>query len=413
MAGERVRTDGEEARGPGDTGAGTGQPATAGGATGTLLTGPFLRLTVANFLFFMTFATFFLLPVRIRQLGGSDGQVGLVMGMNGVAGLAGVFLVGALIDRVGCRVFLRAGMVGMAVLALAFSRVEAVGPLMMLLRALQGLAFAAGFNASSTLAAAFAPPERRANALGLFGVSTLATHALAPTIGERIYGAYGFPALFALASLFALAGLGIAWSLPEPRSAHAGDRAAPRSRLSPPLRSALLVTGLCGLAFGAVMTFVPTFALDERLGPVATFFLSYTSAAILVRVGAGRIADDVGVGRMIPPAIALLSAAIASLCLVHSRLALGLSGVAFGLAQGVVYPTLNAYSVGLAPQGELGRVQAFFNGAFNVGVTSGSLALGAVAHAFGHRATFAAASTTALLALLAFLGGTRTRRPAP
>jgi len=375
-----------------------------------LLTPRFLRITAANFCFFMTFATFFLLPVRIRELGGSDSQVGLVMGLNGVSGLAGVFIVGALIDRFGCRVFLRVGLLGMAASAFAFSFVDRVGPEMMLLRALQGLAFAAGFNATSTLAAAFAPVERRAAALGLFGVSTLTTHALAPTIGEQVSHSRGFPFLFAMAAGFALVGAAIAWTLPDAgrRGAHADD-AHRRRPLSGVVRAVLLATGLCGVAFGSVMTFTPTFALDEHLGPVATFFLSYTSAAIAIRLWAGRVADDVGLRRMILPAMVGLSIAILGLSTVHGRLGFAAAGIAFGLAQGVVYPTLNAFIVGLAADGDLGRVQSAFNGCFNIGVTSGSLALGPVVHSLGHRVMFAIAAAMALAATGVFA---RASRPA-
>ena len=56
----------------------------------------------------------------------------------------------------------------------------------------------------------------------------------------------------------------------------------------------LAATLCCGVAFGSVMTFVPTFALDAHLGPVSIFFLSYTSMAILTRLWAGRMADDFG-----------------------------------------------------------------------------------------------------------------------
>lgn len=373
-----------------------------------LLSPRFLRITAANFCFFMTFATFFLLPVRIRELGGTDSQVGLVMGLNGVSGLAGVFLVGALIDRFGCRVFLRIGLLGMAASALAFSRVDRVGPAMMVLRALQGLAFAAGFNATSTLAAAFAPPERRAAALGLFGVSTLTTHALAPTIGEQVAQAFGFPFLFALAACFASLGAAIGWTLPDTGRRHDRGAETPGRRpLSFVLRAVLLATGLCGVAFGSVMTFTPTFALDEHLGPVATFFLSYTSAAIAIRLWAGRVADEVGLRRMILPSMTGLSIAILGLAAVHARPGFAMAGIAFGLAQGVVYPTLNAFTVGLAAEGDLGRVQSAFNGCFNIGVTSGSLALGPVVHAFGHRATFAIAAGTALLATAVFARASR------
>jgi predicted MFS family arabinose efflux permease len=155
------------------------------------------------------------------------------------------------------------------------------------------------------------------------------------------------------------------------------------------------------------MTFVPTFAVDARLGPVSVFFLSYTSMAILTRLWAGRIADDFGLRRMILPGIALLSGSIYFLSGVHSVVAFLAAGLSFGLAQGVVYPTMNAFSVDLAEAGQLGRVQAFYNGTFNLGITAGAFVLGPVVHAFGHRTMFVCASAAALLAFFLFLGGTR------
>jgi predicted MFS family arabinose efflux permease len=376
-------------------------------APARVLSGRFLRLTAANFCFFMTFASFFLLPLHVRALGGSDRTVGFVMGTSGISGLLGVLLVGALIDRAGCRVFLRSGLAGMASVSLAFAFVRELGPWLLVLRALQGLAFAAGFNAASTLAAAFAPPERRATALGLFGVSTLTTHALAPTLGEQVIRLADFHVLFAIAAGFSVVGLALAWTLPEPeRTAGAAEETfvLPRD-----LVVSLAATGCCGIAFGAVITFVPTFAADAHLGPVSIFFLSYTSMAILTRLWAGRLADDIGLRRMILPGMAWLAVSIFALARVDSTLAFLAAGISFGLAQGVVYPTLNAFSVDLAADGQLGRVQAFYNGIFNLGITSGSFALGPVVNAFGHRVMFVCAAGAALLAFLLFLGGTRAR----
>ena len=371
-----------------------------------ILSGRFLRLTLANFCFFMTFATFFLLPLHVRALGGSDRTVGFVMGSLGVLSLLGVFLVGLLIDRVGCRVFLRVGLLGMSLVSLAFAFVDQVVPWMYVLRGLQGLFFACGFNAASTLAAAFAPPERRATALGFFGVSTLTTHALAPTLGEQILQHTSFQVLFGVASGFSMLGLLLAWTLPEPARQQAtqtgGFFSMPRV-----LAVSLAATLLCGIAFGSVMTFVPTFAQDARLGPVSVFFLSYTSMAITTRLWAGRIADDFGLRRMILPGMALLSLAILGLSAVTSLWTFLAAGLAFGLAQGITYPTMNAFSVDLAEPGQLGRVQAFYNGTFNVGVTAAGFMLGPVVHAFGHRTMFECASGAALLAFVMFLFGTR------
>src|SRR5437867_1123727 len=153
-----------------------------------LLTPRFVRVTAANFFFFLNFASFFLLPLHVRALGGSERTIGLVMGTSGVAGLAAVLVIAAVLDRVGCRRFLLAGIATMGAASAAFLFVHAIGPAMYLLRIVQGVAFAAAFNAASTLAVVFAPATRRAAALGLFGVSTLTTHALAPAFGELLIG---------------------------------------------------------------------------------------------------------------------------------------------------------------------------------------------------------------------------------
>lgn len=365
----------------------------------------FVRLTAANFCFFLTFTSFFLLPLHIRALGGTDTMAGFVMGTNGVAGIVGILAVGALLDRFDRRLFLRGGLAAMAVLSLAFLFVEHVGPLMFVLRALQGVAFAAGFNAASTLAVDFAPTGRRGEALGLFGVSTLATHALAPTIGEQLVHAGGFHLLFVVAAAYSVLGLAIAWSLPAAVVPVHGPPT--RLRWTGELAALLAAVACCGVAFGTVVTFMPTFVHDAGLGPVATFFLSYTGAAIGVRIVAGRLGDRLGYRRVAQPAILGLAAAIASLAMVHSVPVLAAVGVAFGAMQGLVFPTLNAFAIQHAEPTQLGRLQTFFNGTFNLGVTGGAMALGSVVDGWGHRAAFVAAGAIAVLALLLVAGGTR------
>jgi MFS family permease len=362
------------------------------------------RLTAANFCFFLTFASFFLLPLHIRALGGSERTIGLAMGTTGLAGLASVLVIGSLLDRFGRRIFLLGGMATMSLASGAFLLIGRVGPSLFVVRAVQGLAFAAGFNAASTLAVDFAPPERRAAALGLFGVSTLATHAISPALGELLVEVGGFAALFVAAALFSAVGLVIAWSLPESEG-HADGAGAPLRR-SANLSSAIGTVACCGITFGAVLTYMPTFVQDSHLGPVATFFLAYTAAAVLTRLTAGGLGDSFGRRTVIVPALALLAASAALLAGVHSTLGLAVAALLFGTAQGFVYPTLNAFTIDQADEGQLGRAQTLYNGAFNLGVTGGSMALGPVAEALGHRAVFLCAAGFAAVALGIFGWGT-------
>ncbi|HBG32125.1 MAG TPA: hypothetical protein DDW98_16120, partial [Gammaproteobacteria bacterium] len=71
---------------------------------------PFASLMVANFCFFMGFATFFLLPkYLITELGASDRQVGTIMAAYGLCMVACLPFIGSGSDRHGRRPFLIAG----------------------------------------------------------------------------------------------------------------------------------------------------------------------------------------------------------------------------------------------------------------------------------------------------------------
>jgi MFS family permease len=376
-----------------------------------LLSGPFLRATLANFFFFLNFASYFLLPLFLHDLGASEGAIGAVMGSAGLASLLVLPLVGVTIDRVGRRPFLLAGAAAMAAASIGFQFVHSVGAAVFALRVLQGIAFAAAFTATTTFAAEFAPRARRARALGLFGLSTLLTHAIAPSLGEELVRRAGFPALFAAAMACTLVVLVIARPLPEPRRhAHADDTAARRLR---PIHWVIAATmAFAGMGFGCVMTFIPTYVTSHDLGRVAYFFAAYTSTAILTRlVGAGA-SDRFGRVRVILPSLLLLGGSIFWLARVESLAALFAAGALFGTAQGISYPTLHAFLVDTASEAQLGRTQALFNGAFNLGVTGSAFSFGLVAEHFGYRAMFSLAAVTPILAAAVFALGNRAWRGA-
>ena len=362
-----------------------------------LLSGPFLRVTLANFFFFLNFASFFLLPLHIKQLGGNEGTVGAIMGSAGLAGLIVLPLVGASIDRIGRRRFLVAGAVGMTLLSGGFLFVDRLGPAIFALRVLQGVSFSLAFTAATTLAAEFAPVARRAEALGLFGISTLSTHAIAPALGEEIVHWGGFPALFSVAMAISTVAVGLAASVPG-----GGPRPRPPADVEPwrmdRMQWALGGTmACCGLAFGAVLTFIPTFVRATGLGRVGVFFGTYTAAAVLTRVVGGGLSDAVGRRAVVLPTLLMLAGAVLLLAFVRNVAMLAAAAGLFGLAQGLSYPTLNAFAVDLSAEAHLGRTQALFNGTFNAGVTASAFAFGAVAERFGHRPMFVLAAVPPLL----------------
>lgn len=362
-----------------------------------LLNGPFLRTTFANFFFFLNFASFFLLPLHVKALGGSEATVGAVMGASGLAALLALPVVGVTIDRWGRRRFLLLGAGGMALASAGFLLVDGIGVPMFGLRVLQGVSFASAFTATTTFAADFAPRARRAQALGVFGLSTLLTHAIAPGVGEEIVRRGGFQALFAVATFFTLVALVLTLRLPSgavSRSVHMGEASWRIERMQWVVAATMT---LAGMGFGCVITFIPTYVRGESLGRVGLFFAAYTASAILTRLVGPGLSDRVGRRRVILPTLVGLATSIFLLSLVRSWPMLMAVGALFGCSQGIGYPTLHAFVVDLAPQAHLGRSQALFNGAFNLGVTSSAFLFGLVAERFGYRSMFGVASLAPLL----------------
>jgi predicted MFS family arabinose efflux permease len=368
----------------------------------SLLTRSFVSLLLAQTSFAFGFASFFLLPKYLTiELAAGPVEIGAVMGVFGVTSVVAIPLVGALVDRLGRRRFMTAGALLMAATALAFRAAHEVGPLLYGLRMLQGVAFAMTFISSSTLVTDEAPPERLGQALGLFGVSMLSMHALAPAAAEEIAGHFGWNAVFGVASVAAAACALLTRAVREP---------APPPRESEPVSSfwdvarrprslrIATVTALSGAAFGAMLTYSQPFALELGRSQVRGFFLAYAGAAVAVRLGLGSAADRLGRERVSVASLAVYAAVVLAMADLWPG---GLEplGALFGLAHGLFYPAFNALAVETAGPHERGKLMALYNGAFNVGNSGATLALGFVAERQGYPAVFLLAGFGVLLGL--------------
>jgi len=368
----------------------------------SLLTRPFLAVLLAQTSFSFAFSSYFLLPKFVTtELGAGPSAVGLVMASFGATSIFAIPLVGAAIDRLGRRPFMTAGALVMLAASLGFLAVDRAGPLLYALRMVQGIAFAMTFISASTLATDLAPEDRLGQALGIFGVSMLAMHAIAPAIAEPVAERWGWDAVFAMAAAGAAVCAGLTLLVQEPKPAPKPDGAASlvQVALRPRSLRIFLVVALTGAAFGAMMTYPQPFALEQGRSQVRGFFMAYAGAAIAIRLLLGGVADRWGRHRVSLGSLA----AYAAVVLAMSQLvpwALEPLGLLFGAAHGLFYPALNALAVEAAAPDERGKVMALFNGGFNVGNSGATLALGFVAERAGYASVFWIAGAGVVVALI-------------
>jgi MFS family permease len=387
-----------------------------------LTSGPFARAMVTNFFFFASLNGFVLLPLYIHQLGGNEDVIGVVQGLYSGAGIVSQPLIGAWIDRLGRRLFMRLGVILLTAATLAFTVSTSI-PLLAVLRAVHGLAFSAFFVANYLHIVDLVPVERRGWALGLYGLSGLLSTSLAPLFGEILVRHLGFRALFLAAGLLAIAATALTLRMRDVRPPMLGPAptlSAFREGLGELLRLHMLLMFFFGLGTGTIFTFLPTFA--ERLGVrgLGLFYTAYAVAAMLVRLVGGQLIDLRGPRAVIKPSMFVQVAATLILVAVALFARPGgsapvlpflfLAGFLAGAAHGFLYPALSALLVDVTPERRRGSAVGTFSSVFLVGNALGAMAFGYVAHGLGYRVMW---SALAVLLSIGFLASLRLRVGAP
>ena len=364
----------------------------------------FFRVICAQMSFNYCFSTFLLLPKYLStELHASASDLGHVTAIQGVTAVIAVPFVSSFVDRVGRRPLMAAGALLSLVYALCWLGITHIGPAALALQVLSGLAFMAAFSGSSTLVADLAPADRLSQAIGVFGAANISMNALAPAIAEPVAAHFGWRAAFLIAAGFSCLSLLLTRAVDEPaRAAH--TRESPLRDLLTTLRVAkrmgpyALAMATCGAAFGAVFTFYQPCVLAQGAKNVPMFFVGFTAAAVLTRVGLGSLADRFGRRRVALPAFTMYALVVLSMTQLTPGRLLGF-GLAFGFAHGFFYPALNALALENTLQNERGRAMTLVSGAFHLGNTLSVLAFGWVAQHFGFSPVFVLAACVAFAGL--------------
>lgn len=352
----------------------------------------FVLAAVANFLFFTNLNVYTLLPLHIQAQGGGEGQIGMIMAMFSVAAVLCQIGIGAPLDRWGRKPFLLFASGIATAVSVVFTLSTALGWHFYVLRFLQGAAFSIFMTSNLTLIADLAPPNRRAEAVGIFGVSGLVTMALAPAIGEILMRAWGFRGLFAASVVVALGAFAMCLRTimppPEAQEVFRGFDWGFWQSFYPVLTAAFQF----GLAHSVVFVFLPPFAGVVGIPRIGPFYLLFAVMAIAVRFLGGRVADRFGRSQVILPSLVGLAFGVFLLSVLHSTWLMLVIAFINGTSHGFVYPAASALAFDCAPSGARGRVLAAFTMASLIGGAVGAIGFGWLVELVGYRPGFVVAS---------------------
>lgn len=364
-----------------------------------MYTKPFVLAALANFLFYSNINAYTLLPLYIHALGGREGQIGSIMALYSVAAILCQAGIAPFLDRWSRKPVILVGTAMLAVVSTAFALTTELGWHFHLLRFLQGVAVSLFLTSNLTLIADLAPPSRRAEAVGVFGVSGLVSIALAPAVGEMVLHGWGFRAFFVGTVLLAVGAMAVCLSTSMPAMRASEIRWQLGSSFWRMFFPILTAAVQFGLASSIVFVFLPPFAGYVGLPRIGPFYVLYTAAAIAVRLLAGRLADRWGRQRIILPSLVGLATGVLLLSVLRSTWLLLLIAVISGTSHGFLYPATSALAFDRAPKGGRGMALAAYNMAGLSGGALGAFGFGWMAEFLGYRVGFLAAG-------LLLIGGT-------
>jgi MFS family permease len=348
----------------------------------------FWQAAAANFLFFSNISAFNLLPLYVKDLGGSVARIGWIMGVYSLAAIIFQPLVGRWVERFGIKRFLLLGGATGFLASASFAFLTELSPLFSLFRFLQGFGYSAFFIANLTLIAEIAPARHRAEAVAIFGISGLVTMGAAPALGELVIQAYGYPTFFVSASLFSLGGLLVVGALKPPEVVPV-DLNKREKILRGNIFLPLVISGIFGISIGTLFAFFPPFAKGvggvERVGG---FYIAYACSGIGLRLLGRRWADKWGRWQVVIPALLLYALGLFLLVWPGPLEAQLWIGALTGGAHGLLYPTLAALHMDQVEPGRRGRMLGLFSGAIVLGNSVGPMTMGVVAEEIGYYGMF-------------------------
>ena len=338
-------------------------------------------------------------PVHAARLYG-DFAAGLATGSLMATTIVGELLAPRLIAHLGRR---HALMVALVILALpslaAFS--TSLGAVLLSCAA-RGFGLGVLLVATCGLAAALAPPARRAEALGIYGVASAIPAIVCVPLGPWVLAKFGASPIALTATFLGLLGLvGIALLPASAGEGGAADSEAhPHSM--PALRTAAwpsVALGIGAIATGLTITFVPLAHPEASSATIMLALLVQGLGSAVARWAVGRSIDRHGPNQAL--AIGVVQIIAGLLCLALSGTIAVLAGMALcGIGFGILQSASLAALLQRCNPAQMDGASALWNAAYDTGLGIGGLAFGMLVATMSYPAAFIWAAFT--LSLLAF-----------
>lgn len=342
----------------------------------------FALLCLSSFLFSASFNMLIPeLPAYLSSLGGAEYK-GYIIGLFTItAGIARPFS-GKLTDKVGRVPVMAVGSLVCVICGLLYPLLTTVAGFLWL-RLFHG--FSTGFKPTATAAyvADIVPANRWGEAMGIHGLCFSTGLAIGPAIGSELSQRASMNALFYCSSFFALLSIVILMNMKETLSEKQKfnfsmlkmDR---KEIFEMRVLPGAIVCFLSYLSYGAILTLISDWGSHLGVSNKGLFYMVFTVSSLLIRFMSGKMSDRIGRVSIIKFSLFLLVVSMLLIGIAKSALFLMFASAIYGVATGMLSPSLTAWIIDLSHPDHRGKAVATMYIALEAGIGLGAFVAGAL-----------------------------------
>jgi len=365
----------------------------------TLFTPEFLRVCGVSFAAFGAgFLLFPTAPFRLRDLGAPPEAAGWFLGGMTYGSALAAAWTGALSDHLGRRRVMAVAGLAMALLAGIYWTVDD-WRLLVAFAVPHGVVWSSLLTGTNSELFRVLPPDRRAEGFAYYAMTPNLAIAIAPPVGVALVSK-SWPALCAAIATLNLLVAFTATRLSADGPVAGGWLAEMTPRKAIDWRT-LRVGGamfLGSFGYGGVTSFAALFAESKGIAPKGIFFTAFGLTILLARPLVGPWLDRFGSRRALPFSFVTLTVGLAAIGWPSSRWELVVVAITYGLGFAVLGPAFMAWTADNIGEERRGAGFGALLAAFDLGIGSGSIALGPLVERWGYAPAFGFAAGLAALA---------------
>jgi MFS family permease len=328
------------------------------------------------------------LPIYLARLGSNEREIGFLVGAISVSSLFSRFLVGGVLRKYSEKRVMMWGAMLFALTFLALIMFRPFWPLV-IVRLLQGLAFASLDTAAIAYVIRIIPLANRPRAISYFLLGSPLASAMVASSAVFVVNEYSFTILLLGCTGLSVCAFLLSWKLKGPETAKPAMISPVTNRLffERKILAPAMVSFLFSFSWGGLAAFFPLYAIQCGVRNPGHFFSAMAVILIVARFLGGRMLDTYSKEKIIPIVIFVSMGALVLLAFLRTLPMFIFVGMLWGVGGGFLPPVSMAYALEYAGSSDgtaVGTYQAFMD----LGFALGPAIMGVIIPLTGYRAMF-------------------------